>query len=74
MPRGPRLDAEGALYHVIARGVERRPIFRDDTDRSSFLVRLERLVLEEGVSLFAYVLLDNTFTWCSDVSSGRSGN
>jgi putative transposase len=59
MPRGPRVDAEGALYHVICRGVERRPIFRDDTDRSGFLARLERLVVEEGASLFAYVLLDN---------------
>jgi len=59
MPRGPRLDIEGGLYHVIARGVERRPIFRDDTDREGFLRRLETVAGEEGLQVFAYVLLDN---------------
>ena len=33
MPRPLRLEAEGAIYHVIARGNERKPIFRDDHDR-----------------------------------------
>jgi REP element-mobilizing transposase RayT len=59
MPRGPRLDIEGGLYHVIARGVERRPIFRDDTDRQGFVRRLQMVAGEEGLQLFAYVLLDN---------------
>jgi putative transposase len=59
MPRGPRLDIEGGLYHVIARGVERRPIFRDDTDRQSFLRRLQMVAGEEGLQVFAYLLLDN---------------
>jgi hypothetical protein len=35
MPRGPRLDVEGGVYHVMALGVERRAIFRDDTDSPS---------------------------------------
>jgi REP element-mobilizing transposase RayT len=61
MPRRPRVDVEGALYHVIARGVERRAIFRDDRDRSRFVERLSALVGEESVELFAYVLLDNHF-------------
>ena len=30
MPRQPRLDAPGLLQHVMARGIERRKIFRDD--------------------------------------------
>ena len=59
MPRGPRLDIEGGLYHVIARGVERLPIFRDDADRQSLLRRLETVAGEEGLQAFAYVLLDN---------------
>jgi REP element-mobilizing transposase RayT len=46
---------------VIARGVERRAIFRDDRDRSRFVERLSVLVGEESVELFAYVLLDNHF-------------
>jgi hypothetical protein len=39
-PRGPRLGGRRGLYHVIARKMERRAIFRDDTDRESFLRRL----------------------------------
>jgi hypothetical protein len=40
MPRQARLDAPGLLQHVMARGIERRDIFRDDEDRNSFLARL----------------------------------
>src|SRR5450756_354991 len=61
MPRGPRLDVADALYHVIGRGVERRPIFRTEPDRIDFLRRLQRLAGEEDVSVFAYVLMDNHF-------------
>jgi hypothetical protein len=40
MPRQARLDAPGLLQHVIARGIERREIFKDEQDRKSFLDRL----------------------------------
>jgi REP element-mobilizing transposase RayT len=39
MPRTSRLDIPGLLYHVIVRGIERRPIFRDDRDRTFFVDR-----------------------------------
>jgi len=37
MPRRARIDAAGALQHIICRGIERRKIFRDDADRKEFL-------------------------------------
>ena len=37
MPRHSRIDAPGALHHVIIRGIERGVIFRDDKDRDGFL-------------------------------------
>jgi len=37
MPRQPRLDAPALLQHVMARGIERREIFKDAKDRKSFL-------------------------------------
>lgn len=40
MPRSARLDAPGVLHHVMARGIERRHIFRDDLDREDFVTRL----------------------------------
>ena len=33
MPRQPRLDAPGLLQHIMALGIERREIFKDDQDR-----------------------------------------
>ena len=46
MPRQARLDAPGLLQYVMARGIERRKIFRDNKDRKSFLDRLA-IILEE---------------------------
>jgi putative transposase len=40
MPRKARIDAAGALHHIIVRGIERRKIFWDDADRDSFVNRL----------------------------------
>ncbi len=59
MPRGPRLDAEGALHHVMARGLNRCAIFRTDRDREDFVGRLADLVPRTGVSVYAWALMDN---------------
>ena len=40
MPRKARIDAPGALHHIIVRGINRRKIFFDDSDRDDFLDRL----------------------------------
>jgi hypothetical protein len=40
MPRKSRIDAAGALHHVMVRGIEWRAVFRSDTDRNHFLERL----------------------------------
>ena len=44
MPRKARIDAPGALHHVMARGIERRNIFTDNADCDDFLSRVERLI------------------------------
>ena len=38
-----RIDAQGALHHIIARGIERKRIFTDGVDRDNFLNRLGKL-------------------------------
>lgn len=43
MARPLRLEFPGALYHVMARGNAREPIFLDDSDRQSFLDGLSRV-------------------------------
>ncbi len=61
MPRSARIDAPGALHHIMARGMDRQTIFRRDADREDFLRRLERLVNETGTRCFAWSLLPNHF-------------
>ena len=61
MPRGPRLDAPGVVHHVMARGIERRRIFRDDVDRAAFVTRLDDLCVQTDTALFAWCLLPNHF-------------
>ena len=59
MPRMARIDAPGALHHVIARGIERREIFQDDKDRDNFLERLETIVTETHTPCYAWAFLPN---------------
>jgi len=40
MPRQPRLDAPGALHHVMGRGIERTQIFASHVDRGEVLGRV----------------------------------
>jgi len=71
MPRGPRLDAEGALHHVMVRGIEKRKIFRSDEDRHDLLERFGVVVPETGTTIYAWSLLPNHFHLL--LRSGRAG-
>jgi putative transposase len=59
MPRLARLDAPGALQHIIIRGIERQKIFRDDDDRAAFLQRLGRVLTESTTPCYAWALMPN---------------
>ena len=61
MPRQARLDAPSVLQHVMARGIERRKIFWDDKDCSSFLERLALILEETQTQCYAWVLIPNHF-------------
>jgi putative transposase len=61
MPRKSRIDAPGALHHIITRGIERSKIFRDNTDRNNFLDRLGKIIKETNTCCFAWALIPNHF-------------
>ncbi|MGB5617233.1 MAG: hypothetical protein WBM78_10360 [Desulfobacterales bacterium] len=42
----PRIEAPSALHHVVTQGIERKAIFKDDTDREDFIERLSKLLQE----------------------------
>ena len=59
MPRAARLDSPGILHHVSSRGIERRNIFRDETDREDLAERLSLLLPMTGTACYAWAFLDN---------------
>jgi REP element-mobilizing transposase RayT len=61
MPRRSRIDAPGALHHIIVRGIERKTIFKDDADRDNFLERLQNILTDSNTSCFAWALIPNHF-------------
>jgi putative transposase len=61
MPRQPRLDAPGALHHIMGRGIERTTIFRTDQDREDFIKRLGELCRAGELIVYAWSLMPNHF-------------
>ena len=59
MARAPRIEVLGALYHVIARGNQRRTVFRDTVDYRCYLDLLVRYQHRHGLPLYAYALMPN---------------
>jgi len=57
MARPIRVEYEGAVYHVTARGNDRRAIYRDDGDRERFLETVGQCVEQFGVVVHAYCLM-----------------
>ena len=43
MARPLRIEYPGAVYHVTSRGNEKKPVFKDDTDRQNFLNTLQHV-------------------------------
>ena len=59
MARPLRLEYPGAVYHVMARGNERRAVFREDRDRELYLERLAHYQKRFGFRAYAYCLMTN---------------
>jgi REP element-mobilizing transposase RayT len=59
MPRKARIDAPGALHHIIFRGIEQRLIFRDDRDRDQLIDRLSEILAETDTPCYAWALMPN---------------
>ncbi|MBM4027179.1 MAG: hypothetical protein FJ280_17500 [Planctomycetes bacterium] len=59
MARPQRVEYEGAVYHVTARGNDRRTIFEDDADCEYFLHVLGDSVRQFDVRLYLFCLMGN---------------
>lgn len=61
MSRPLRLQIPGGIYHVTARGNDRRPIFEEGDDCASFLIVLAAAVARYRVLCHAYCLMGNHY-------------
>ena len=61
MPRKPRVEYAGAVYHVMSRGNRQQAIFRTDEDREMFLHTLGEVCGRTGWKVHAYVLMGNHY-------------
>ena len=59
MARKPRIELEGALYHVITRGNQKQRIFKATGDYTKYLEILTDYKDKYGYFLYAYALMNN---------------
>ncbi len=59
MPRKPRIEIGGGLYHIITRGNNRRKIFRSHDDYLRFTTIVERQKAKLPFYLYSYCLMPN---------------
>lgn len=61
MGRKPRIEYEGAVYHVMCRGNRQETVFKDDQDCQMFLDTLGVTCERTGWRVHAYVLMGNHY-------------
>jgi REP element-mobilizing transposase RayT len=61
MPRAPRIDVPGLVYHVTNRGTNKQALFLSDRDRLDFLRFIAQTRDEFPFTLHAYCLMTNHF-------------
>jgi len=61
MSRSLRIEYEGAFYHIIQRGIERKRIFETDEDKGRFLKYLEVVHNRYKGRIHSYCLMDNHY-------------
>lgn len=75
MPRQPRLQVAGGLYHVTCRANFGRVAFRDDAERGQLICLMESTVSRFGWSCRSYCLLSTHYhllvaTPCPAIAAG----
>jgi len=61
MARPLRIEYPRAFYHVLSRGIERRPIYWDAADRLKFLESVQKAISKYHIQVYAYCLMGNHY-------------
>jgi putative transposase len=71
MARPLRIEYPGAVYHVTSRGNEKKPTFKDDTDRQNFLNTLQHVNKRYNWICHAYCLMTNHYHLLIETPDGN---
>lgn len=71
MPRKPRIEYAGAVYHVMNRGDRGGKIFKDKLDYDLFVKMSDEVCERTGWKIHAYVLMPNHFHWLLETPGGN---
>lgn len=71
MARPLRIEYDGAVYHVTSRGNARKPIFKDDADRESFLDAAYKVNSRYNWLCHAYCLMSNHYHLVIETPDGN---
>jgi len=55
------IEYPGAVYHVISRGIEKKPVFKDEQNRINFLNTLQHVNQRYNWICNAYCLMINHY-------------
>lgn len=61
MSRKPRIEFNGAIYHVFQRGNNREDIFDDPAEKGYFIKQIKEYMVAYEFEIFAYVIMDNHY-------------
>ena len=69
--RRARITYQGAYHHVMNRGYEGKPIFKNVTEKEFFLELLKIYSEKLRIRIFSYCIMDNHYHLILENSSGR---
>ena len=61
MPRKPRVDVEGGVYHVYNRVASGEPVFSDHSVALDFVERIRSVKIRDGWTVFGWCLMTNHY-------------
>ena len=61
MPRTARRKSAADMYHVIARGINKEPIFKQKREKNNFKRLLVKHLKDQDIEIFAYVIMSTHF-------------
>jgi REP element-mobilizing transposase RayT len=61
MGRKPRIEFDGALYHIIQRGNNKECIFSNNLHKNYFISKMEEFKETMNFDVYGYVIMDNHY-------------